>query len=49
MLERFSAARCDAVWQHTDSRALLDGLEQVNLFVQPLDGQRTEAVFSPTS
>lgn len=40
ILSRFCAPLCDAVTGRDDSRATLARLEQANLFVVPLDGER---------
>lgn len=40
ILGRFCAPLCDAVTGRADSRAMLARLEQANLFVVPLDGER---------
>lgn len=39
-LERLSGPLCDAVADRFDSQALLESLEQQNLFLIPLDGER---------
>ena len=39
-LDTFNADLCNAVLQREDSRALLDELEQRNLFIEPLDARR---------
>ena len=39
-LERLSGSLCDAVTGRADSHALLEALEQQNLFLIPLDGER---------
>ncbi len=40
ILDRFNASLCDAVTQRTDSKALLNRLERMNLFLIPLDRHR---------
>jgi LuxR family maltose regulon positive regulatory protein len=40
ILERLSAPLCDAVAEKTTSQALLEALEQANLFIVPLDQSR---------
>ena len=40
VLDRFSAAMCDAVLERTDSAAMVADLERSNLFVVGLDGRR---------
>jgi LuxR family maltose regulon positive regulatory protein len=40
ILERLSAALCDALLEQTDSQQMLEELERANLFVVPLDGPR---------
>ena len=40
ILERFTAALCDAVAERDDSRQVLLALEQANLFILPLDESR---------
>jgi len=40
ILDRFNAESCEAVTGHSDSQALLSELEQVNLFLIPLDDDR---------
>ena len=40
ILERLSAPLCDAVTEKTNSQALLEALEQANLFIFPLDQHR---------
>jgi LuxR family maltose regulon positive regulatory protein len=40
ILDRFSVPLCDAVTDQPDSRLILSYLEQVNLFLIPLDDQR---------
>ena len=39
VLERFNAAICDHLMGRSDSREMLETLEQSNLFVIPLDNQ----------
>ncbi len=41
VLEKMTPPLCDALLGNTDSRAILETLEQRNLFLIPLDGQRT--------
>ncbi len=41
ILEQLSGPLCDAVTGHTDGQAMLETLERANLFVIPLDDQRT--------
>jgi len=40
ILERLSASLCDAVTQRNDGQAMLEHLEQANLFLIPLDEER---------
>jgi len=40
ILDRFTAPLCDAVTRRNDSRVVLLGLEQANLFIVPLDESR---------
>jgi LuxR family maltose regulon positive regulatory protein len=40
ILDRFTAPLCDAVTERDDSRQVLPGLEQANLFIVPLDASR---------
>jgi LuxR family transcriptional regulator, maltose regulon positive regulatory protein len=40
LLDRFCAPLCDAVRKESNSKALLSGIEQANLFLVPLDGRR---------
>ena len=40
MLERLCGPLCDAVTEGHDGREVLQGLEQANMFVVPLDGER---------
>ncbi|MGJ7513784.1 LuxR C-terminal-related transcriptional regulator [Pseudomonas baetica] len=40
VLERFSAALCDAVTERNDSQAMIDALQRANLFIQPVDEQQ---------
>ena len=40
LLERLSAPLCDAVTENTNSQPMLEGLEQANLFIVPLDLHR---------
>jgi LuxR family transcriptional regulator, maltose regulon positive regulatory protein len=40
VLERLSAPLCNAVTDSTDSQIMLEGLEQANLFILPLDQSR---------
>jgi LuxR family maltose regulon positive regulatory protein len=40
ILERLTAPLCDAVTERNDSRAILSHLDQVNLFLIPLDDER---------
>jgi len=40
ILDRFTAPLCDAVAERDDSREVLRGLEQANLFIVPLDESR---------
>jgi LuxR family maltose regulon positive regulatory protein len=40
ILERLSAPLCEAVWEKSDSQHMLEMLEQVNLFIIPLDQSR---------
>ncbi|MEW5868224.1 MAG: LuxR C-terminal-related transcriptional regulator [Chloroflexota bacterium] len=40
ILERLSGPLCDALVEETGSQALLEGLEQANLFIVPLDQSR---------
>ncbi|KAA3664356.1 MAG: hypothetical protein DWQ04_06115, partial [Chloroflexi bacterium] len=40
VLDRFTADLCDAVTVRSDSQSILAQLEQANLFLVPLDGQR---------
>ncbi|MBN1450563.1 MAG: hypothetical protein JW963_06065 [Anaerolineales bacterium] len=40
ILERLSGPLCDVVAEQTDSQALLEALEQANLFIVPLDQSR---------
>ena len=40
ILERLSAPLCDALLDASDSQRILDDLEQANLFLVPLDGER---------
>lgn len=41
ILERFSGPLCDEILGTTDSQAILESLENANLFIIPLDDQRT--------
>jgi len=41
ILERLSAPLCNAVLGHSDSRIILDRLEKTNLFLIPLDDERS--------
>ena len=41
ILDRLTAALCDAVAETDDSRRMLEQLEQTNVFIQPLDRHRT--------
>lgn len=40
ILDRFSAALCDAVTERSDAQAMLDHLDKANLFLIPLDNRR---------
>lgn len=40
ILERLSASLCDTITQRSDGQAMLEYLEQANLFLVPLDEQR---------
>ncbi len=41
VLDRFTGALCDAITDRTDGQSTLERLEQANLFIVPLDQQRT--------
>src|SRR5512147_181584 len=41
VLDRFTGSLCDAITDRTDSQSTLEQLEQANLFIVPLDQQRT--------
>jgi LuxR family transcriptional regulator, maltose regulon positive regulatory protein len=40
ILQRLTGPLCDAVLERTDGQAMLEQLEQANLFMVPLDGER---------
>jgi len=47
ILDRLSAPLCDAILGRTDSQAILERLEKTNLFLSPLDGERTWYRYHP--